>query len=152
MTLRVNDAAAYLCDKSGWRLSNLPLQKILYMADMNFVGINGHRMLDEDFEAWDYGPVIPSLYHKCKAFGAKPIPPVFWGAKDITGTREGDMLDLAWQNLHKATPGALVEKTHSAEGAWVKRYVPGARQRIISTDDMIEEYGRRRARSTQQVA
>lgn len=77
MTVRTIDAARYLSILSGWKLSNLQMQKILYMADMNFVGQTQQRLLDEDFEAWDYGPVLPSLYHKCKAFGAKHVPDVF---------------------------------------------------------------------------
>lgn len=147
MTVRVNDAACYLCDRSSWQLSNLKLQKMLYMADMNFVGQNRMRMLDEDFEAWDYGPVLPSLYRKCKAFGAKPIPNVFWGAGTIAGTPEAEMLDLAWERLKSATPGQLVEATHSASGAWVRRYVPGAKQIKIPTQDMIDEYARRTTRA-----
>ncbi len=147
MTVRVNDAACHLCERSGWQLSNLKLQKMLYMADMNFVGQNGVRLLNEDFEAWDYGPVLPSLYQKCKAFGSKPIPHVFWGAQSITGTAEAKMLDLAWENLKSATPGQLVEATHSKLGAWVRRYVPGAKQIKILTPDMIEEYARRTQRA-----
>lgn len=146
MAVRVEDAAAYLCEKSNWKLSNLSLQKMLYMADMNYVGKYGERMLDEDFQAWDYGPVLPSLYHDCKAFGAKAIPPIFWGARDISGTAEARMLDTAWENLKSATPGRLVETTHSELGAWVCRYVPGAKQIKITTQDMIDEYKRRRAR------
>lgn len=143
MTVRVNDAACHLCEGSGWKLSNLKLQKILYMADMNFVGRNSVRLLDEDFEAWDYGPVLPSLYQKCKAFGSKPIPHVFWGARNISGTVYAKMLDLAWEKLRSATPGQLVEATHSGQGAWVRRYIPGAKQIKILTQDMIEEYARR---------
>lgn len=147
MTVRVNDAACYLCERSGWQLSNLKLQKIMYMADMNFVGRSGMRLLDEDFEAWDYGPVLPSLYRKCKAFGAKPIPHVFWGAQSLRGSAEEKMLGLAWESLKSATPGQLVEATHSAKGAWVRRYIPGAKQVKIFTQDMIQEYGRRTQRA-----
>lgn len=148
MTVRVNDAACHLCEQSGWQLSNLKLQKMLYMADMNFVGQNGSRLVNEDFEAWDYGPVLPSLYQKCKAFGAKPIPQVFWGAKSIAGTAEATMLEMAWAKLKSATPGQLVEATHAKSGAWVRKYVPGAEQIKILTQDMIDEYTRR----TQPVA
>lgn len=148
MTVRVNDAAQYLCDRSDWKLTNLQLQKMLYMADMNFVGQGNGRLVDEDFEAWDYGPVLPSLYHKCKAFGSKPIPPVFWGAADISGTPEAAILDLAWDKLKLVTPGQLVETTHSGLGAWVRRYVPGAKQIKIFTQDMIDEYARRTGQVT----
>lgn len=143
MTVKAVDAANYLCEKSGWKLSNLQLQKILYIADMNFVGQTQSRLIDEDFEAWDYGPVIPSLYHKCKAFGAKSIPQIFWDASDISNTPEAKIIDLAWEKLKSVTPGQLVETTHSQFGAWAEKYVAGAKQIKILTQDMIDEYTRR---------
>lgn len=145
MTISAYDAAHYLCKRSGWRLSNLQVQKILYMADMNFVGQTESRLIDEDFQAWDYGPVLESLYHHLKAFGKKPVPNVFWGANDISGTPEAKMLDLALENLSHRKPHELVATTHSSLGAWIKRYVAGARQIKISTEDMMDEYKKRRA-------
>jgi hypothetical protein len=53
------------------------------------------------------------------------------------------MLDTAWENLKSATPGQLVKTTHSNLGAWVRRYVAGAKQIKIVKRDMIEEYARR---------
>lgn len=144
MTVRPEDAARYLCELSDWGISNLHLQKILYLADMNFVGKNSIRLVSEDFEAWDFGPVIPSLYHQCKAFGAKKVPDIFWSAKDISGTREAAMLENAWQALRSQSPGQLVENTHWAGGAWAGRYRPGARGIKILSDDMINEYKNRR--------
>lgn len=148
MTVRVNDAANHLCRSSNWKLSNLQLQKIIYMADMNFVGQSSGRLVDEDFEAWDYGPVLPSLYHKCKAFGSKPVPPVFWDANDISGTPEATMIELAWSSLCSLSRGQLVEATHSGLGAWVRRYVPGSKQIKILSQDMIDEYARRTEQAT----
>lgn len=143
MTTRVENAAHYLCQLSGWKLSNLQLQKMLYLADMNFVGQGRGRLVDEDFEAWDYGPVLPTLYHACKAFGPKPIPNVFWGAEDISGTPEAEMLAIAWEKLKGQNAGRLVENTHWSGGAWAKRYVPGAKGIRISSEDMVDEYRNR---------
>ena len=143
MAVSAMDAANHLAKVSNFTVTNLKYHKILYIADMNFVGKNGSRLISEDFEAWDYGPVLVSLYHKCKAFGSKPVPNVFWGAKDISGTPEARMIELAWENLKAATAGQLVETTHSSLGAWVLKYVPGATQIKISTQEMIDEHGRR---------
>lgn len=136
-------AAKHLCKVSGWRLSNLQLQKMLYMADMIYTGTNQERLIDEDFEAWDYGPVIPSLYHRCKSFGSKPVPDIFWGVRNIDDTDEAEIIEDAWHNLRGRTPGQLVENTHWEHGAWAKHYAPGARGITIPTGDMIEEYQRR---------
>lgn len=145
MTTAVSNAARYLCDKSGWKVTNLQLQKILYIADMNLVGQGRGRLVDEDFEAWDYGPVLPSLYHQCKAFGSKSLPDIFWGADDISGTTEAKMLDIAWEQLKNKQPFQLVAATHADGSAWAKKYVPGARRIQILTQDMIDEYNKRRA-------
>lgn len=148
MTISALDAAAHLAKASNYSISNLKYHKILYMADMNFVGIHGSRLISEDFEAWDYGPVLRNLYHKCKAFGAKPVPNIFWESSDISGTPEAEIIELAWDRLKSATAGQLVEATHSRLGAWVLKYVPGAKQISISTQEMIDEYGRRTGRAT----
>jgi uncharacterized phage-associated protein len=136
-------AARHLCELSGWRLSNLQLQKMLYLADMNYVGKTGGRLVSEDFEAWDYGPVLPSLYHQCKSFGSKAVPNIFWGVPSIAGRPEANILEVAWENLRDSTPGQLVENTHWEKGAWAQHYVPGLRGVRIPTGDMIEEYRRR---------
>jgi hypothetical protein len=60
-------AARYACRMSGWSLTNLKLQKILYIARMVFVGRTKDQLLiDEAFKAWDFGPVLPSLYHRVR--------------------------------------------------------------------------------------
>jgi uncharacterized phage-associated protein len=136
-------AAKHLCEKSNWTLTNLKLQKLLYLADMNYVGNTGERLLSEDFEAWDYGPVLPSVYHSCKSFGSKPVPDIFWGVGAISGSVEAQWIDVAWETLKDQTPGQLVDNTHWDRGAWAKKYVPGAKGLKIVTGDMIEEYRNR---------
>ena len=136
-------AAKHLCEKSNWTLTNLKLRKLLYLADMNYVGQTGQRLINEDFEAWDYGPVLPSVYHACKSFGSKAVPNVFWGVGSIANTNEAAWLDVAWDSLKDQTPGQLVENTHWNRGAWAKRYVPGAKGVKIQTGDMVDEYRNR---------
>lgn len=152
MTVSAYDAAAYLCKISGWKVTNLELQKMLYMADMNFVGQTGDRLVDEDFEAWEYGPVLPSVYHECKAFGAKRIPNVFWFAEDIADSKEAVILERAYEYLRHQTAGQLVENTHWSGGAWAKKYSAGSRGIKILTQDMIDEYKRRREKSARRAA
>jgi uncharacterized phage-associated protein len=48
------------CEKRGIRLTPMKLQKLLYLAHGYYVAITGQPLIDEDFEAWKYGPVAPS--------------------------------------------------------------------------------------------
>lgn len=59
-------------DESGDVLTNKKLQKLLYYVESwSLVYFDG--LLQEDFEAWVHGPVVPSVYRAYKQFGYKPI-------------------------------------------------------------------------------
>ena len=45
------DAARYLCVSSSWGLTNLALQKILYIAHMFHLGRTDEPLIPEQFEA-----------------------------------------------------------------------------------------------------
>lgn len=54
-------------------LSPMKLQKLMYLAHGYYIAVTGQPLTDEDFEAWQYGPVSPTIYHEFKDFGASPI-------------------------------------------------------------------------------
>ena len=64
------------CDAHGNGISNLKLQKILYFVQAEFlVSTPGNRpCFKEQIEAWDFGPVVPIVYHLYKLFGSSVIP------------------------------------------------------------------------------
>ena len=71
------NAGKTLCELSGWRISNLRLQKLLYIAHMYHLGRTDKNLVNENFEAWQHGPVEPNLYHYVKGYGADSIGNVF---------------------------------------------------------------------------
>ena len=147
MTARLESVARYICEKSGWTISNLELQKLMYLAQMIYMGRNnGARLFDGDFQAWDYGPVEPRLYRKVKTFGASPVKDVFHNAlkfKENDGRRKimGDVCD----RFLKFSAGDLVDITHWDNGAWARHYVPKARSIRIPDEDILREYQDRQA-------
>ena len=54
-------------------LSPMQVLKLVYIAHGWNLGLNAQPLVNEDIEAWQYGPVIPSLYHKYKQYGSNPI-------------------------------------------------------------------------------
>jgi len=141
MTVPVLSAARRLASRSGWTLSNLELQKLLYLAHMFYLGrTHGDPLVPGRFEAWDYGPVHPDLYHKAKIFGSDPVEDIFHANAELPPGPERDILDEAYDSLGHAGPGQLVNATHRPGGAWDKNYLPGVRHCIIPNDDILAEY------------
>lgn len=129
----------------GWSLSNLALQKTLYIANMIYLGRNGSSLIPEGFEAWDYGPVLPGLYGQCAMFGAKPVKDVFYFTTELPSAEQGFLKGVV-DYLAPMTPGQLVGITHWPKGAWAKVYKPGARHTPIPNSLIADEYRDRQAR------
>jgi uncharacterized phage-associated protein len=84
------------------------------MAQMYHMGRNrGARLVDTDFEAWDYGPVSPALYRKARMFGASPIQDVFYEARKFKDDdqRRKD-LEQVCNELLPLRPGAPQRSPH----------------------------------------
>jgi uncharacterized phage-associated protein len=56
-------------NQKGDTVSHKKLQKLLYYVDAWHLVNFDSPIVDEDFEAWVHGPVVPDLYQKLKAFG-----------------------------------------------------------------------------------
>src|SRR5271154_4906780 len=75
-----------LANADGKKLTPMQLQKLVYFAYGWYLAITGERLIDERVEAWQWGPVIPSLYSAFREYGSDPIDDVpgelsFEGAK-----------------------------------------------------------------------
>lgn len=135
-------AARYICEGRDWSISNLELQKMLYLGQMLYLGEHQERLIGGAFEAWDYGPVLPSVYREAKAYGSRPIRFLAGASKIVDKDRRG-VLDQVIDQLSNMSAGQLVSITHWKEGAWAKNYVPGVKGVMIPDRDIVEEYNRR---------
>ena len=97
-------------------------------------------MVSGTFEAWDYGPVHPVLYHEAKIFGADPVKDIFRSVREIEqGDPEAQLLNEVVDELSNDT-ARLVAITHWERGAWARNYRPGTRGLIIPNEHILEEY------------
>lgn len=137
-------AAKRLGDHSGWTLTHLQMQKLLYMSHMYYMGKNNEPLVDARFEAWDYGPVCPDLYHRLKIYGSDRVPQEALSfASPIPDDHPGAIyLDAAVEDLPRHR---LVAMTHWTHGAWSKKYKSGVMGVLLSSRDIMEEYQRRMA-------
>ena len=151
MAARLDSVAKRVCDAGDWSVTNLQLQKMMYLAQMLFMGTHeGERLFDGVFEAWDYGPVEPTLYHKVKGYGASPISDnVFGNALNFAANSPRlAFLTEELPGLLEFTPRELVEITHWDGGAWAKYYEPEVRHIRIPDAAICDEYVARTSETT----
>ena len=139
--MHVLSAARYLVDISGGRLTHLALQKIIYIAHMFHLGRHEAPLISGQFEAWEYGPVHPVLYHNVKVFGAEPVPFIDYPI-DIQEEVARSLIEEAYEALGGRSGAQLITITHWRDGAWAKNYLPGANN-PIPDGDILEEYRKR---------
>jgi uncharacterized phage-associated protein len=71
------DVARYFVCKANENrraITPLKLQKLVYYAYARCLANEQIKLFNERIEAWQNGPVIPSIYHALKEFGANSIP------------------------------------------------------------------------------
>jgi uncharacterized phage-associated protein len=117
--------ANYLLDlawRDGVPIDPLKLQKLIYLAHGWSLVLLRRPLIKEPFEAWNYGPVVPSLYKAFQRFGASPITELapkepmenHYGLDDRTKS----LLDSVWGTYKKLNAIQLSMFTHEPGYAW----------------------------------
>ena len=128
-------------------ISNLKLQKILYFVQLEFL-LNKKTCFKDNIEAWDFGPVIPAVYHEFKQYGAFAIPKISYVYDDSDGLfnlrkipykpqiKECDkkIIEDVVNECNQYSAGQLVEITHN-QSPWKETYAPH-KNKIISIDSL----------------
>lgn len=141
MTVSALAAVKRMAAHSGWSLSNLELQKLLYIAHMFHLGrTGGEPLVTGHFEAWDYGPVHPAVYRHLRVFGSAPVEDIFHSVQGLGNSDEAKLLEQAVDQLAHLGPGKLVAITHRKNGAWENNYRPGVRGILMPNEDILAEY------------
>lgn len=102
-------------------ITNLKMQKLLYYAQGIGAGRFNCKLISENFEAWQHGPVLPSIYHNYKTSGggALSINPGTDLTLLIKNSTALKILEATMSSYGKYTAWVLRDKTHS-EPPWVE--------------------------------
>ena len=121
----------------GRKLTPMQLIKLAYIAHGFSLAIKNRPLLDEPVEAWRYGPVIPSLYRKLKAFGNGGVDKRisrFFGSETLA-SEDADLIDAVYEKYGKLTGGQLSFLTHKRGTPWSDAYKPD--EYGIELDDSV---------------
>lgn len=135
------DIAIYIiwyCKNHGYTISNLKLQKILYFVQAEFLVSAGAPCFYQDIEAWDFGPVIPEVYHEFKIYGSSGIPKSEGNNSNILIlNRDKKMINEIVDECANYSASYLVEITHNQD-PWNDAYERYCNN--VISNDSIKEY------------
>lgn len=128
MAYSAKAVANYFLDKDD-DISQMKLHKLLYFAQGWHLAVREGPLFKEPIEAWQYGPVVPSIWYEFKDFGSRPITskaqrfdakrmvpftPKIADADEATQR----LLDRVWEEYGHLSAVELSQMTHEAETPW----------------------------------
>jgi uncharacterized phage-associated protein len=115
--------------RDGVHVSPMKLQKLVYFAHGWYLALFNKPLIDERVEAWRFGPVIPSIYHRYKKFGNNSIDPRRTKVEEYPIDESTlEFLSFIWDLYKGFTAVELSNLTHVKKSPW---------------DEMVEKNGRR---------
>lgn len=130
------DVAKYVISYSNekrYEISNLKLQKILYFIQAEFLVSENEPCFYEEIEAWNFGPVVPEVYHVYKIFGGSNIYIRNFNKNKIL-QKDREIIEAMVDVCAKYSPSRLVEITHN-QAPWKNAYIRGVNN-IITKESM----------------
>lgn len=121
-------------------MDNLKINKMLFFAQGHMLAITGKPLFSEDIEAWDYGPVVPSVYKAFKCCGKNQIesPCEEFSESDLDPKTLNILIDV-FMKYGQYTGIALKDMTHKKGTPWDIVYQRG-KNNIISMDIMTDYF------------
>ena len=133
---RALEVARYLI--KSLPMDNLKLQKLLYYSQATHLVLHNKACLfPEQIEAWDYGPVVPKVYHEYKSHGFDIIPTP--NRPFTLPPEEKKSADIVIKTYGNMSGPKLIKQTHY-EWPWRNAYRPERPSNIISIDSMYEYF------------
>ena len=147
------EIANHFIARSGNTKTHLQVQKMTYFAHGFMLGVFGIPLIRDRVEAWEWGPVIPSLWKRFKKYGsdiilAKAVPPV------IPFTpQETEILDAVWNHYGRYCGYYMSGLTHDDRSGrrtpWASCHVKGENRHI--PDSVTQHYYRKVYESMRQT-
>ena len=134
--------ANYFIERSiaeGKPFTPLQIQKMVFFAHAWTLAFYHQPLLEREFEAWTYGPVMPAIYHNLSFYGGTPVPQKILAREAQFDERETSILDQVYDIYGKFDGLQLSAMSHTPGGPWDRTWRKYNRQAVIP-DDLIERY------------
>jgi len=125
-------------------ISPMKLQKILYFTCLEYLRFTETLLFTEPFEAWRYGPVLPSAYAEFSSYGKNGITRF---ARDSQGKvflvnesanpQLKEAINRVWEGCKRLTAIELSQLTHREGTGWDR--ATKKKELVITMEDMQRE-------------
>lgn len=118
-------------------MSNLKLQQVLYFVQAEFL-VGLHKpCFHNTIIAWDFGPIVPEVYHMYKCYGGMPIylHEFYYDINDID-EHHRDLIDNMIDKIKEVSYAKLVDIIHN-QMPWKRGYYSNYGYEI-KNKDLIE--------------
>lgn len=141
--MRALDLAAHVsnrCMDLDMPTTHFKLQKMLYILEVKSLIHSGKSLIDENFEAWEYGPFLRSVYDKYSYMAACEIKVRQKTNKELPNDQRNAIInnidDMAGMNLWE-----LAQISMESDTPWAKVYKKGTQVQI--PNQLIVSYANR---------
>ena len=114
-------------------ISNFKLQKLLYYAQGVYLALYDEPLFGDEIVAWQYGPVVKSVYETYKSNEADGIKD-FDNPIENFSEREEGVLQFTYKTFGQFSAWKLVDMTHN-ETPWASTSMCG-----VITQDKIKTF------------
>jgi len=127
---------------SGQVLTNMQLQKLVYIAHGYSLAILHKPLIKQNAEAWRYGPVVPDLYHALRQYGAGVVTePIGLLPSEQLSETDRALVGAVASAYSRFTGPQLSTMTHREGTPWREVYQPNAFfNNDVIPDSLIKEH------------
>lgn len=142
-SLAIANEFLILARKEGQQITHMQLQKLVYLAHGWNLAVNGEKLIEDEIEAWEFGPVIRKLYDALRKYGRGIIKNLIcWGddtdffnddgkeALEKLDPSETAVLSKVWETYKGLEAFRLSALTHMQGSPWHLTYESG-KNRVI---------------------
>ena len=126
-----------MAQASGRPLTNMQLQKLVYIAHGYSLAILHRPLILQSVEAWQYGPVIRVLYDALREYGAGVVrEPIERAPKESLSETDRTLIATVLNAYGRFSGPQLSTMTHREDTPWREVYNPHA---VFNNDPIRDE-------------
>ena len=136
----VANAFLALARANGKTLTNMQVQKLVFLAQGYSLAILGRCMFENNIHAWQWGPVIPRLYKALQEYGSGDVTSNLQADEPVPEkSEEAEIIAGVWDAYGSYSGSQLSALTHKPGSPWEAQW-NRKRFGVIPVDDIKAYY------------